>query len=992
MANTLVLRLIIDDKGNKVLEELPVKLNKAEKATWSLGKTLERVFVSAVFLNAISKFKEAISGTVSEIIKFEQATRKIEGIAGVSGNALKKISKEAIDLSNNTEFLTSALQESNLALTKMGLAPQIASQALPILADMATATGAEIKHVSTVVLDVMRQFGMNYYDIAEVQRAANVLFQVEAQTSIDNFEEVAEAMKYVGPVAHTLGISFEEVSAILGILANRGIKGSLAGNAMKNMFLNILKASPGVNKELKTMNIETMSFAAILEELQKRGVKVTDFLATFQKRAVVSALILAKNSKEVDDFTLSLERQDIKISDVADTIRKSWINQLLILKNAFINVGTTWQYIMENNFGINPVKPLTQSLIDLQKWMIENKEQIISYTNNIVDGLKQVAETIGKIAIFGVKNFELITSAIKLLILQSIIFNKHLVITKTSLANLGRWGASSGLINVFKNANIYAMALITSMEAINYFIKDWEDKINKRTSLLDFTSIENVERAYKALYEWSMKLKEIDEQAINISKTNSQNLTQMYAQPKISKEDILSYEADVLAKKYGFHKDYFLNLDRLETSHAKKGLIRIIDNLYEKERLEKELLDKAGKVPPADTLTNALADSMDFGEKSAKTFMEGFADYIRLHSEGYSDAIARLVAGIHPEYPRMLEKDEVVKGYPSPEVLKTMTPKQQKAFGTSYETAAQFRNIPLDVSNLSTKDVPTGRMIIQTQIELHDEEIEKLKQEKIEIQVKMSENIGKEIDALIDKAKADEDVWLAKKELMMDYFNSSIEAASIAASTINDIDSFFHNETMGRLNKEMEALNNKHSRQNELAKGSVYKQRLLEQQQAKEKATLQKKLEKEEKEYKEKQKQYAIVETLIKGAVAFINAMNSPYPLNIALPILVAASTTASVAMIAAQKYVRGGLVEGDGNSTSDSVRAMLSKGEYIVNAERVKALGGGSGVNRLIEEKVSGMTQTSNRNINIRIDTLIGEPEYERKLFVRLQKESLRW
>jgi DNA repair exonuclease SbcCD ATPase subunit len=49
---------------------------------------------------------------------------------------------------------------------------------------------------------------------------------------------------------------------------------------------------------------------------------------------------------------------------------------------------------------------------------------------------------------------------------------------------------------------------------------------------------------------------------------------------------------------------------------------------------------------------------------------------------------------------------------------------------------------------------------------------------------------------------------------------------------------------------------------------------------------------------------------------------------------------TAQVAGIALQKFATGGYVSGKGTATSDSIPAMLSNGEYVINAKAVDALG----------------------------------------------------
>ena len=113
-------------------------------------------------------------------------------------------------------------------------------------------------------------------------------------------------------------------------------------------------------------------------------------------------------------------------------------------------------------------------------------------------------------------------------------------------------------------------------------------------------------------------------------------------------------------------------------------------------------------------------------------------------------------------------------------------------------------------------------------------------------------------------------------------------------------------------------------------------------------AWLAKEKEKIEEEYSEKQRQMKRVEQgrQISSAVSntaegITNALTlKPAWYAPVLATLVGALGAAQVAIIAKQKFWRGGLVEGKGTDTSDSNIVALSRNEYVIRASRVKELG----------------------------------------------------
>jgi hypothetical protein len=95
----------------------------------------------------------------------------------------------------------------------------------------------------------------------------------------------------------------------------------------------------------------------------------------------------------------------------------------------------------------------------------------------------------------------------------------------------------------------------------------------------------------------------------------------------------------------------------------------------------------------------------------------------------------------------------------------------------------------------------------------------------------------------------------------------------------------------------------------------------------------------------------------------------------------------AQIAVIASQNYRSGGFVRGSGNGTSDSVSANLSVGERVVSNDEIRQVGGPSALERLLNSQ-SG---NSGGNVNIYVDTFVGDTAFVNQLTKKIKKELVR-
>jgi TP901 family phage tail tape measure protein len=95
----------------------------------------------------------------------------------------------------------------------------------------------------------MHAYGL---EIDRVNDVAAVFNYVAAKT-FGNVDDIGQAFRMVGPVARQMGITFEETATALALLSDQNIKGTMAGRAMRQMFIQMQRPSKAYNEVMNEM-------------------------------------------------------------------------------------------------------------------------------------------------------------------------------------------------------------------------------------------------------------------------------------------------------------------------------------------------------------------------------------------------------------------------------------------------------------------------------------------------------------------------------------------------------------------------------------------------------------------------------------------------------------------------------------------------------------------------------------------------------------------
>lgn len=200
-------------------------------------EAVSAAIVSAGIVTALKEIAQAYKECITAAAGFEETMSTVEALSGATAGEMEDLSAMAKQLGAETKYTA---QESAEAMTFMAMAGWKTTdmlQGMDGVIQLAAASGEELGRVSDIVTDNLTAFGLTAKDTAHF---SDVL-AAAATNSNTSVSVMGETFKQSASIAGALGYSIDDVAVAVGLMANSGVKGSMAGTALKNTFNGLLE-------------------------------------------------------------------------------------------------------------------------------------------------------------------------------------------------------------------------------------------------------------------------------------------------------------------------------------------------------------------------------------------------------------------------------------------------------------------------------------------------------------------------------------------------------------------------------------------------------------------------------------------------------------------------------------------------------------------------------------------------------------------------------
>lgn len=279
------------------------QLKTANKSLGLMNSTLNTLKASLIGTFGAYQIVNGIRNAISTIAEFEKQMDKVRAITGATGTEFDKLEKNALDLGKSTEYTARQIAGLQVEYGRLGFSTKEILASTKATLNLATATGEDLSRSAEIAGSTLRAFQL---DAEEMGRVTDVMTGTLNQSALA-LDTFADGMKYVAPVAEATNVSIEETSAMLGVLADAGIKGSQAGTSLRRIFTLLDKSGKPL--------------AERMQELADRGITLADANDEVGLYAQTALLVLAKQNDKVKELTQSLSNVNGEAQRTADIMR-----------------------------------------------------------------------------------------------------------------------------------------------------------------------------------------------------------------------------------------------------------------------------------------------------------------------------------------------------------------------------------------------------------------------------------------------------------------------------------------------------------------------------------------------------------------------------------------------------------------------------------------------------------------------------------------------
>jgi len=219
-------------------------LQDASKTTQSFGSKLGAGLKSAAKLAgaAITAASTAAVAFGASAVKagadFDSSMSQVAATMGKTVDEIQNLRDFAQEMGSTTAFSASQAADALNYMALAGYDAEKSMEMLPNVLNLAAAGSIDLAYASDMVTDAASALGLN----TEQTTAMIDQFAAAASKSNTSVTQLGEAILTIGATAANVKGGTQELSTVLGALADNGIKGSEGGTHLRNMLISLQDA------------------------------------------------------------------------------------------------------------------------------------------------------------------------------------------------------------------------------------------------------------------------------------------------------------------------------------------------------------------------------------------------------------------------------------------------------------------------------------------------------------------------------------------------------------------------------------------------------------------------------------------------------------------------------------------------------------------------------------------------------------------------------
>ncbi len=372
----------VNDEATHIIDNATAKAQ-----TWA-----NSTFTAAIGILGVTA---GITDTVNTYKDFQATMSEVAAISGATNQDMIELTESAKEYGATTKFTATESAEAFKYMAQAGWKVSEMQDGIGGILNLAAAAGEDLGTTSDIVTDALTAFG---YRASDAAHFADVLAQAAAASNTD-VSKMGETFKYVGSMAGALGYSIEDVGIASGLMANAGLKASMAGTSLNQIYTRLATNTNGATDSIKELGIEfynadgsARKWLDIMNEMRIATADFTDeqkaeFANTVAGTSAQKGLLAILNAENdaYNDLVSAIYSADGAAQQMSETMMDNLSGSITLFQSALEGVKDTLGERTE---------PYLRSAIDgLTELMPEASEKINAFMNSFDLAVKKMTRS-----------------------------------------------------------------------------------------------------------------------------------------------------------------------------------------------------------------------------------------------------------------------------------------------------------------------------------------------------------------------------------------------------------------------------------------------------------------------------------------------------------------------------------------------------------------------------------------------------------------------
>lgn len=250
----------------------------------------------------------------------------------------------AMEMGASTAFSATEAADALNYMALAGYDADTSMQMLPTVLNLAAAGGIELADASDMVTDAQSALGLT------LDETTTMVDQMAAASSKSNTSvaQLGEAFLTVGGTAKNLAGGTTELSTMLGVLADNGVKGTEGGTALRNIILSLSAPTDKAAAALKNLGVEVFDAEGNMRPLNETFVEMqgalgqlsqqeqTEVLSTIFNRVDLKSAnaLLGTSAERFDELSAAIAGSSGAAQDMANVQLDNLEGDITLFKSA----------------------------------------------------------------------------------------------------------------------------------------------------------------------------------------------------------------------------------------------------------------------------------------------------------------------------------------------------------------------------------------------------------------------------------------------------------------------------------------------------------------------------------------------------------------------------------------------------------------------------------------------------------------------------------